>query len=160
MFAHGNGAFRVFFQQLYPGFDAPRQQAIVVIEKQNILALAVQEPGIARSRYAAVVLIDVIYGIALRDFGGPIGGAVVNQDDFNPGVRLRQNTLNGLGQIAGRVVARNDDRNQGAAIAKSTAFCSRRKLLSGERGIAGRRFAKTSIASCLGRCLLSLIAMS
>ena len=49
MFAHGNRAFRVFFQQFYPGFDALWQEAIVVIEKQDILAPAVQKTGIAGS---------------------------------------------------------------------------------------------------------------
>ena len=138
MFTHSNGALRVLFQHLYPGFDAPWQQAIVVIEEQDILAPAVQKTGIAGSRYAAVGLIDIIYGIVLRDFGGRIGGPVVNQDDFNPRVRLRQDTLNGLRQIAGRVLARNDYRNQGATIARSNRILLvRRKLLVGEKSIFG-----------------------
>jgi hypothetical protein len=87
--AHGNRTFRMLFQKLYSGFDTPGQQAVVVIQKQNVFALGVGDTAITCSRDTAILLVNVVNRVGSRNLCGLIGRAVIDQDDFNPGVGCR-----------------------------------------------------------------------
>ena len=89
MLAHGNRTLGMFFKQPYSGCHSFWQKAIIVIEKQNIFALAAKDTLIAGSRDTAICLIDVSNRIRSRNFRGLIRGAVIDHNDFDPRVGLR-----------------------------------------------------------------------
>src|ERR1700679_3075867 len=71
--AHGNRTFRMLFQKLYSGFDTPGQQAVVVIQKQNVFALGVGDTAITCSRDTAILLVNVVNRVGSRNLCGLIG---------------------------------------------------------------------------------------
>jgi hypothetical protein len=91
----------MLLQQPDPGFDSSGQKAVVVIEKQNVLALAVADTRIAGSGDTAICLVNVMNTVRSCNSGGLIRRAIIDHYDFNPGIALRQGTVDGIGKIAG-----------------------------------------------------------
>jgi len=48
-----------------------------------------------------------LFGIPLEDLGRAVGRAVVDDQELEVGLRLRQNALDGLGHVTLRVVDRH-----------------------------------------------------
>ena len=55
---------------------------------------------------------SVLRGIPVDDFGRSVRAAVVDDDDFQMGIRLSDSRIEALGQVIGDIVCRNDQADQ------------------------------------------------
>ena len=74
----------MLFQQLDPGFDRAWQKPVVVIEKQYIFALAMQDTRIACSSDPAIRLVYVTNSTRPCNFRCLIGRSIIDHDNFDP----------------------------------------------------------------------------
>ena len=82
----------------------------------HILSLCLPDARVTRLGQALVLLVNhgdaaVAGRIIIGNAPGTVGGAVVDQDDFVIGERLRQHTVDAPGQCGLGVIDGNDDRN-------------------------------------------------
>src|SRR5271163_3827394 len=129
----------MLFQELDPGFHSARQKPVVVIEKQYIFALTMQDTRIACSGDPPIGLVYVMNPTRECNFGCLVGRAIIDRDNFDPGVGLQPYTFDGFGQITGRVVTGDHHRNQ----------WRERSARSAEPG----RHYSASVESLVGRAL-------
>ena len=100
-------------QLLDPELQRPRQQPVVGVEEDEQLAVALADAGVAGGREAEVLLADAAdAGEALGDSARVVGRAVVDDDDLDLGVGLREDALDRLVEVAGLAEAGDDDRDQ------------------------------------------------
>jgi hypothetical protein len=83
------------------------------------LATSIMKPGVERSGHAPILLMSddshSVVGprVPTGNLKAIVRTCVVNNDDLNVPMRLIEAALNGLAEISGALVARNDDGNEG-----------------------------------------------
>ena len=106
----------VFFQERHHVGVCPRLQKIVAVRKAQVFPRGRPQSCVFCRRRAAVFLVDdpnaaVPLGIGVADGTGIVGGAVVNEDDLQLFVVLRQDAVQALRQVGRHVIHRHNDRN-------------------------------------------------
>jgi len=87
-----------------------RRDKVVRVEKLQKFSGGMSDPHITSGTQALIGLLDVFDAVAIgrRDRGGFIGGAIVHDDDLDPGIDLSQRAIDGLGEKLRLVEAGND----------------------------------------------------
>lgn len=90
-----------------------RKQSIVRIEKDGVMARDVFEAFVSRRARALVALSDAPHGpVPRRDCDRIVGGPVVDNDNLDGRVRLRQDTFDSLPEELRLVVAGDHNRDE------------------------------------------------
>src|SRR4051794_37798602 len=112
--ASGEGGVGVVGEFAEAGGEGVGEEPVVGVEEDQVVPGGVAQAGVAGGGQAAVGLADADHaGVAGGDGAGVVGGAVVDDDDLDPGVGLGQDAVEGVGKEVGLVVAGDDDRDQG-----------------------------------------------
>ena len=106
----------VFFQERHHVGVCPRLQKIVAVRKAQVFPCGRPQSRVFRRRRAAVFLVNdpnaaVPLGIGVADGTGIVGGAVVDENDLQLFVVLRQDAVQTLRQVGRHVIHRHNDRN-------------------------------------------------
>src|SRR5271165_2192116 len=85
-----------------------------MIQKTQELSRGSADPGIPCCRVAVLFLLDQPHftGIGADKLGGGIGRSVVNDENLQRPVLLRENAVERLGDVSAAVVRRNYDADQ------------------------------------------------
>ena len=117
-FAIGDPAVRVGLQGSDLDLDFARIDLVVRIEVLKELPSGQQAPAFARCARATILPVDGAheFGMPQSDFvasgSGPIGGAVVHEDELDRAIGLRKNLCRSFAQEPRSVEDWHDDRNQ------------------------------------------------
>jgi len=88
------------------------QGHVVSVHPRDELATGQQQPLVQGRHQSPIRSADevdprILFGIPLEDLGRAVGRAVVDDQELEVGLRLRQNALDGLGHVTLRVVDRH-----------------------------------------------------
>ena len=106
----------VFFQERHHVGVCPRLQKIVAVREAQVFPCGRPQSCVFCRRRAAVFLVNdpnaaVPLGIGVADGTGIVGGAVVDENDLQLFVVLRQDAVQTLRQVGRHVIHRHNDRN-------------------------------------------------
>ena len=92
--------------------DRVRQQKIIVVEPDNVIAARFGDAAIARQRGAGVLFVDIADARVAEtadDIGGMVGRGIVDHDYLQMGIILIHSALDRQFKEVGPVMRRNDD---------------------------------------------------
>ena len=108
---------RIGFQQgLHQKAVGPRFQIVVAVCESQIIPGGNPQTGIFRGSRAAVFLVDhphaaVLCRVLVADFAGRVCGAVIDQNDLQIPIVLRQDAAYALGKVLRHIIYRHNHRN-------------------------------------------------
>ena len=119
-------------ESLQVGAESVRQQAVIRIEKDNIVAGRQCESAISSRRESLIILVVAAnHGEPSNDRLDRVGRAIVDDDDFERRIVLRKHTFHRLCEKVSLPIARDDDRDELRHLLQDT---TRRTALKGWRG--------------------------
>jgi hypothetical protein len=94
--------------------DLPGEEGVIRIEQRDEFSSRMQEAKVPRRRDAAVGLVDVAHrpAIALDDGASVVGRSVVDDDDLDVAIALREHALDRRADDRRAVVRRDDDAHE------------------------------------------------
>src|SRR5688500_12447965 len=99
-------------ERSYHGLHLARQPDVIRVEETDDVSGCGCDSGIQRGGLPGIVLINGLYGIALQDAARIVGRSIVDHNDFDWHVRLRQHTVQRRREKPPVVVIGDDDSHQ------------------------------------------------